>query len=94
MKTNDNGAIGGGGKRAGRLVLVTLLIVLVMVLLAGPAQAGLRERIEYRGDVVVDPSPVYPYPLLLATYTPGPTATPYPMPLFDGCAWWWCDATQ
>lgn len=79
MKTNDDGAIGGGGKRAGRLVLVTLLIVLVMVLLAGPAQAGLRERIEYRGDVV-DPSPVYPYPLILATYTPGPTATPYPMP--------------
>lgn len=77
MKTNDDGAIGGGGKRAGRLVLVTLLIVLVMVLLAGPAQAGLRERIEYRGDA---DATVEPYPLILATYTPGPTLTPYPMP--------------
>lgn len=78
MRKTDNGAIGWGGKRL--LAIVTLAVVLVVIGLAvaGPAQAGLRERIEYREQATV--TPVDPYPLIQATYTPGATMTPYPTP--------------
>lgn len=88
-KTDDDGAIGGGGKRRAMvlLALVSLLLALVMVgVTIWPVQAGLCERVEYRE--VVGETATLAYPLILATYTPGPTLTPYPTPCWPAFLCW------
>lgn len=58
-----------------KLLLVTLIIVLAMILVA-PVEAGLRERIEYREAETTA------LPYAMPTYTPAPTPTAYPLPLY------------
>ncbi len=82
MRKNDDGAIGGGGKRG--LIVISLLIALALLALSfAPGQAGLRERIEYReAEATALPyvAPTYPaWTPILAYPTPG--VCPF---------WWWC----